>query len=577
MKSISPLPDSSPRAWLKERIAAVRFRIALTIAIGVLNGGLIIAQAFIVAAVVHGAFMQGRPLEEMMPLFVLFSAVIVGRAAAAWGRERAAFAAGERVRGRVRREILDHIAALGPVGESHRSTGSLASTAIEQVEALQNYFAQYLPQLFLAGLVPAMIAAAVLPVSWAAGVILLVTAPLIPLFMVLVGMGAESISQRHFEALARMSGHFLDILQGLATLKIFDRSRDEADNVAQVSAEFRRKTMAVLRVAFLSSAVLEFFSAIAIAIVAVYLGLGYLGYHHFGSYGTPLIFQQGFFILLLAPEFYAPFKELGTYYHARAGALGAAEEILKFLSLDDGHPPTGVVRFDEIDTRQLDIEFENVGVDFKRGGKALDGISFRIRPGRKVAVVGPSGSGKSTLIHLLLGFLRPTSGEIRINGRRLSEFELEHWRRQLAWMGQNPILFPGSIAENIELAQPGAGPAAVRRAASAAGVMRFCSQLPHGIDTVLGEQGVGLSKGQIQRVALARAYLKESPLLLLDEPTAGLDEETEKLLIARMASLFKGRTLLMVTHSQRVLAGMDQVLCLDQGRISGKRSYGEDA
>ena len=559
--------DPSARKWLKNKIRSVRPWAMGAVLLGSLDGLLLVAQAYFIAAVIHGAVMDGRSLAEMGLLLVGFAGVICVRAVVVWGRERVGFATGAVIRRRVRREILEHLARLGPVNTAALSTGSMVSAAIEQVEALQDFFARYVPQLFLVVIIPMTVVIFVFPISWAAGAIFMITAPLIPLFMVLVGMGAESISQRHFQALARMSAHFLDTLQGLTTLKIFNRSKKEVDHVARVSTEYRRKTMAVLRIAFLSSAVLEFFSAIAIAIVAVYLGLSFLGYLDFGSYGRSLTFFQGIFILLLAPEFYLPFKELGGHYHARASAVGASKEILKILQLNSKNlkDSAGMVAVDL--KKGVRIEFENVSVDFGRGIKALSKVNLSIEPGQHVAVIGASGAGKSTLIHLLLGFTQPTCGRIKINNIPFSKISLERWRQQLAWIGQNPILFPGSIAENIRMARPDAGDEAVYQAASVAGVSEFCAHLPCGIHTVVKEQGVGLSMGQAQRVALARAYLKQAPVMLLDEPTARLDEETEAQLLQKAMTIFKNRTVLMVTHSHRVLNGMDRVIRMEQGRL----------
>lgn len=582
MEPTDDLNNISARKWLKDKIRVVRWQIAASILLGSLGGLLLVVQAYCIASIIYGAYMNGRNSTQLASLFGGFAGVILARALIAWGRERAGFAAGAIVRRQVRRDILEHLALMGPVTTAKLSTGSMVSAAMEQVEALQDFFSHYLPQLFLVILIPVTIVAFVFPISWAAGGILLTTAPLIPLFMILVGMGAENISQRHFQALARMSAHFLDTLQGLTTLKIFDCSKKEAENVARVSTEYRRKTMAVLRIAFLSSAVLEFFSSIAIAIVAVYLGLSFLGYIDFGSFGIPLTFKQGFFILLLAPEFYLPFKELGGHYHARASAIGATEEILKILNHDVMQSDAERHGAKQVDIKGntsafnrilpvsrvgVMIEFENVSVDFGRGHSVLEKINFRIAPGQRVAVIGPSGAGKSTLIHLLLRFIDPNFGQIKINHTRLTELSLESWRRQLAWMGQQPILFPGSVAENIRLARPNADDKAVCRAASVAGVLEFCAQLPCGINTVVKEKGLGLSQGQAQRVALARAYLKQAPLLLLDEPTAGLDEATEKQLINQAMTIFKDKTVLMVTHSKVALRGMDRIIRMEQGQI----------
>ena len=311
--------------WLYERSRSARGAICRTVLLGWAGGCAFIAQAFLLSWIIHGVVIEARPREALTGWFVGLAAAILLRAVAGWLRETSGFAAGARVRAGVRMELLGRVAARGPAFTRQERTGALASVLVEQVEGLQGFYALYLPQLALVILLPLTIAAAVFPVSWAAGLLLLATAPMIPLFTILVGMGAESVSQRHFQSLARMSAHFLDVLQGLATLKLFDRSREEADAIARVSADYRRRTMSVLYVAFLSSAVIEFFASLSIALVAVYLGMSYLGYLNFGLYGQPISLADGLFILLLAPEFYLPLRELGAHYHARARALAAAE------------------------------------------------------------------------------------------------------------------------------------------------------------------------------------------------------------------------------------------------------------
>jgi ATP-binding cassette subfamily C protein CydD len=450
----------------------------------------------------------------------------------------------------------------------------LASTLLEQVEALQDFFAFYLPQLALAVMIPVAILAFVLPLSWAAGLLLALSAPLIPLFMILVGMGAESISQRNFQALSRLSAHFLDILQGLATLKLFDRSRAERTRVARFSADYRRQTMRVLRVAFLSSAVLEFFSSMSIALVAVYLGMHYLGYLSFGDYGRPLTLAGGFFILLLAPDFYLPLRELGTHYHARAAAIGASAEILKVLSDTALRSSTGTVRLPP--TTAVGVSYQAVHFAYDAGRlPVLKGVDFEMAAGAHVALVGASGAGKTTLLNLLMGFVVPTAGSIRINGIVLNTLDPEHWRHHLAWIGQNPVLFHGTIRENILLGRPGAVAADLESAAHAARVLEFCRHLPAGLDTPVSEQGFGLSRGQAQRVALARAFLKDAPLLLLDEPTAGLDTVNEQLVLTALDDLYKGRTVLTITHRLENLRRADHIVILESGRIVEKGTYKE--
>ena len=450
----------------------------------------------------------------------------------------------------------------------------MASTALEHVEGLHDFYAFYLPQLALAVMIPAAIVAFVFPYSWAAGGLLLATAPLIPLFMILVGMGAESISQRHFQTLSRMSAYFLDVLQGIATLKLFYRSKGAEETIAGVSNNYRLRTMGVLRVAFLSSAVLEFFSSISIALVAVYLAMSYLGYFSFGLYGKSLNLAGGLFILLLAPDFYLPLRELGTHYHARAEAVGAAEEILKIVSVSRLETLNGAIEWTKKDL--LHVQLEDVHLAFDGGKRpALQGVSFELREGEQVALVGASGAGKTTTLNLLLGFLGPDSGQIKVNGMLLADMTPASWRRQIAWIGQHPVLFQGTIKENILLGRPEASAMQIEQAAGNARVLDFAMHLPEGLDTPVGEQGFGLSRGQAQRVALARTFLKDSPLLLLDEPTAGLDAENEALVINSLETLSRGRTVLMLTHRLTNIRQASRIMVLEEGRIVEQGTYNE--
>jgi ATP-binding cassette subfamily C protein CydD len=442
------------------------------------------------------------------------------------------------------------------------------------VEGLHDFYAFYLPQLALAVMIPAAILAFVFPYSWAVGILLLATAPLIPLFMILVGMGAESISQRHFQALARMSAYFLDVLQGITTLKLFHRSKGTEETIAEVSNNYRLRTMAVLRVAFLSSAVLEFFSSISIALVAVYLAMSYLGYFSFGLYGKPLNLSVGLFILLLAPDFYLPLRELGTHYHARAQAVGAAEEILKIASVPRLETLNGTIAWSKTDP--IHIQLQDVHLAFGDGRKpALRGINFELKAGEQVALVGASGAGKTTTLNLLLGFLLPDRGQILINGIALTDLTPDSWRQQIAWIGQHPVLFQGTIRENILLGRPEASAVQLEQAARNARVLDFSIQLPEGLETLVGEQGLGLSRGQAQRVALARAFLKGAPILLLDEPTAGLDAENEALVISALETLSRGRTVLILTHRLTNIKQASRIVVLENGRIAEQGTYTE--
>ena len=551
--------------WLYERSRPARGAIGRTVLLGWAGGCAFIVQAFLLSRIIHGVVIEARPREALTGWFAGLAAAILLRAIAGWLRETNGFAAGARVRAAVRMELLGRVFARGPAYTRQERTGALASVLVEQVEGLQGFYALFLPQLALVVLLPLTIAAAVFPVSWAAGLLLLTTAPMIPLFTILVGMGAESVSQRHFQSLARMSAHFLDVLQGLATLKLFDRSREEADAIARVSADYRRRTMSVLYVAFLSSAVIEFFASLSIALVAVYLGMSYLGYFNFGLYGQPITLADGLFILLLAPEFYLPLRELGAHYHARARALAAAAEIRGVLQ--GPLPPTGG-RGRLTSPEGIRLECRDLHFAYDAGRRpALKGVSLELVPDRCIALVGGSGAGKSTWVSLLLGFITPDQGEILVNGAPLNDIDPGSWRRQVGWVGQNPVLFHGSLRENLLLGQPDAGEDSVTEAARAAGVLDFARRLPQGLDTPVGEQGVGLSRGEAQRVALARVFLKGAPVLLLDEPTAGLDADTERRVLDAIESFRVGRTVLTVTHRLADIRRADRILVMEEGRI----------
>ena len=427
---------------------------------------------------------------------------------------------------------------------------------------MQEFFSRYLPQMAIAVFIPLVILVAVFPVNWAAGIILLGTAPLIPLFMILVGVGAADANRRNFQSLARLSGHFLDRLKGLRTLQLFMRTQAEGEAIRDASEDFRERTMEVLRLAFLSTAVLEFFAAIAVALVAVYFGFSYIDHLNFGNYGVKVTLFTGLFVLFLAPEFYAPLRELGAHYHAKAQAIGAAEQLLEFLEAEVSEPASGSAPFQadgpiRVEARALEV--------LSAEGKVLVGpIDFTLEAGTRTALVGISGAGKSSLVNALLGFA-PYRGSLCVNGQELAELDMSQWRLQLGWLSQNPQLFHASLRDNLLLARPTASDAELEAALVRAQAWEFAKE--KGFDYPVGDQAGGLSVGQAQRLALARTLLKSTQLMVLDEPTASLDRHSERAIMSTLEQAAVGQTLLMITHRLDQLSQMDNILVLERGQL----------
>ncbi|WP_033224780.1 MULTISPECIES: thiol reductant ABC exporter subunit CydD [unclassified Streptomyces] len=519
------------------------------VALGVVGAALVIAQAMLIAEVVVGAFQHGDSLAALRTPLLLLAAVAVGRALVAWLTELAAHRASAAVKSELRGRLLERAAALGPGWLGGQRTGSLVALATRGVDALDDYFSRYLPQLGLAVVVPAAVLLRVVTEDWVSAAIIVGTLPLIPLFMILIGWVTRSQTDRQWRLLSRLSGHFLDVVAGLPTLKVFGRAKAQAESIRRITGEYRQATMRTLRVAFLSSFVLELLATLSVALVAVTIGMRLV-------HGDMDLYI-GLVILVLAPEAYLPLRQVGAQYHAAAEGLAAAEEI--FDVLETPVPDTGTRRLPE-----GAIAFEEVTVRYPgRASDAVTGASFRIAPGETVALVGPSGAGKSTLLGVLLGFVRPDAGRVRIGGADLASADLEEWRSRLAWVPQHPHLYAGTIGENVRLARPDADETAVRRALADAGALEFVDALPDGTDTVLGEEGAGLSAGQRQRLALARAFLADRPVLLLDEPTAALDGTTEAEVVEAVRRLAVGRTVLLVVHRPALLAVADRVVRLE--------------
>jgi len=543
---------------LFRQVKYARIMLTLTVVSGVLGTGAIIAQMTFLSKVVNRVFLFHAHLVQVEPLLLLLLGTILIRAGLVWMREVTAQEVAIRIKSTLRKRLFAHLLRLGPAYCKGESTGELVTTASEGIERLDAYMSRYLPQVALCVLVPLLIAVYVLLLDWTSAVLLLVTGPVIPLLMILVGSYAEKRVQSQWLALSRMGAYFLDAVQGLPTLKLFGRSGAAQTKIARLSDGFRERTLKVLRVAFLSGMVLEFMSAVAIALIAVTLGVRLLN--------GGISFESAFLVLLLAPEFYRPLRELGVHRHAGMEGKAAAKRIIGILEAP-APVHTGTASCERpID--HLTITFTGVTYTYPGSERsALKNINLTLPAGTCTALVGRSGAGKSTLVNLLLRFMDIQSGRITVNDIPLAELPVEAWREYVALVSQRPYLFYGSVLANIRLARPTASNDEVLRAAELAGATEFIDRLPQGLATEIGEQGVRLSAGQAQRIAIARALLKDAPLLILDEPTSNLDSKSEMLIRHALKYLVRNRTVLVIAHRYNTIANADQIAVLEDGEL----------
>jgi ATP-binding cassette subfamily C protein CydD len=544
---------------LVREVRSARVSLGLTVALGLLAAAATIVQLVALSSVVDGLFLRNAGIVKVHGLLLLLLGASLLRSGLVWGREVAAQRGTVRVKSELRDRLFAHVLRLGPSYTVGERTGELSTTMTEGIEKLDAYVGRYLPQVFLSVLVPLMIAGYVLPLDLSSAVLLLVTAPVIPVLMILVGSYAEEHTRRQWRALARMGASFLDAMQGLTTLKVFGRSAEEGERVAAASEEFRKRTMKVLRYAFLSGFVLEFMTAAAIGLIAVTLGVRVI------SGNMP--FEVAFLVLLLTPEFYKPLRELGAHRHAGMEGSAAADRIFEILSTPARvRQGSGTLN---LTSDRISIELSGVGYTYPGSEEAaLRDISLVLPAGTRTALVGRSGSGKSTLVNLLMRFVDPETGTTRANGVEVTDLPARVWRENLALVPQRPHLFHGSVYDNIRLARPGASQEEIERAAELAGAAGFIRQLPDGYATAIGERGARLSGGEAQRIAIARAFLKDAPVLLMDEPTSGLDPESERLIRAALERLAAGRTVLVVAHRLNTVYGADRIAVLDRGRLA---------
>lgn len=523
-----------------------------SITLGLVSAWVIIGQSILLAKLITSVSFHNASLSTLKPWLAGLVSLFLLRACLIYSSEILASRACLAIKTGLRATLLARLFARGPAGEA--ASAEAATTMLDGVETLEPYFSRYLPQMFLCVAVPLAILALVFPLDWISGLVLLIAGPLIPLFMVFVGYRAEAINQRQWEKLLALGTHFLDVLQGLTTLKLFARARDEISIISRISDDYRRTTMDGLRIAFLTSAVLEFFASLAIALVAVLFGARLI-HGHFNFY-------PAFLVLLLAPEYFVPLRGLAVHYHARMSAIAAAKQI--FALLDAPIPARGSKTMAPCET--ISIACENLGFAYA-GRNVLENFTAQFPAGKLTVIVGASGAGKTTLSRLLLGFIPPSAGRILVNGQDLAEYSPESWWENLAWVPQNPKLFHGSIADNLSLGNPDADYATLRGAAARAHAYNFIQAMPGKFGADTGEGGAKLSGGEIQRIALARAYAREAKLLILDEATANLDEATASGILDAIFSLRDGSTAIVIAHRLAVAQRADQLLVLEDGKL----------
>lgn len=550
--------------WLKSQSVHGHRWLRLSSLLGTLSALLILAQAWFLASLLQALIIDNLPRETLRLDFVLLLSCFVARAALAWLREKVGFKAGQAIRLALRQRVLDRLTELGPAWVQGKPAGSWATLLLEQIEEMQDYYARYLPQMTLAGVIPFLILLLLFPVNWASSLILLATAPLIPLFMAMVGMGAADANRRNFLALGRLSGQFLDRLRGLDTLRLFHRAEAETGTIRDASEQFRLRTMEVLRMAFLSSAVLEFFASISIALIAVYFGFSYLGVFDFGHYSGAVTLFAGFLVLILAPEFYQPLRDLGTFYHAKAQAIGGADALQTFLEeSEDAAIRRGEQKPDL--SAGFHLQARDLSITTADGSVLAGPLDFELRPGQRVALVGQSGAGKTSLMNVLLGYL-PYQGSLLVNGIELRDIDPDHWLQQLAWVGQNPHLPADTLRQNI-LLSGNTDPERLQQALDLSGVSEFLPRLAAGLDTETGDRAARLSVGQAQRVAVARALMKPCQLLLLDEPDASLDAQSERHVNHALLQASHAQSTLLITHQLHNLAQWDEIWLMRNGTL----------
>ena len=530
---------------------------------------LLVAQSWSLSSLLEQLFRNRAAWSAIVPSVSLFALFSLLRLIANQAGHQAAKRGTLGIRNRLSGNLSRTVASLGPSFTQTEQSGRLVTTMLKGVESVDPYFSQYVPQLLMSLVTPMVLLAAIFPSDWIAGTILLLSAPLIPAFMIVIGKRASAATQKQWSTMSRMSGNFLDMLQGLTTLKLFAQEKARRDGIAEASENFRRSTMKVLKIAFLSSLALELVGTAGTALAAVSIGLRLAS--------GAMAFRPALFILLLIPDFYLTLRQLGTRFHAGMEGVTASKEMHAiFDRAGKAAPDIESLELGAGEASSRPIVIDNLRYTFPGGTKpALDGITCTLRPGTVTALTGPSGAGKSTLLNLMLRFIEPQEGSVSIGVTSIGRIRSEAWYRQIAWVPQHPFLFNATIRENLLMARPDATKAQIDEALRRAGLLDLIRSIPEGLETTIGEQGSRLSGGEAQRLSLARAFLKDAPILLLDEPTSNTDPILEAQLRAAMDELMKGRTVVMIAHRLESIRSADTIVVLEQGRITQSGTHTE--
>ncbi len=556
--------------WLKYQKKYAHGKLSRAIALGSLNGLLMIIQTAMLAYLIdlvifpsedlsltnnlsNGAITEGTLFSETTLISMALVGIIFCRAALGYFSECYSRRGAMNIKGNIRSRLLNRLFQFGPAYTQTKGSAKLSHLLHQGIDSLEDYFAGYLPVIAYCAVIPLAILIAVFPVDWQSGLILLITAPMVPFFMILIGHKAQRLNQEHWAKLQRMSSHFLDIIQGLTQLKIFNASRREIAAVKKISDDYGDETMGILKIAFLSSFVLEFLASISIALVAVILGFRL----YYGDVG----YVFALWVLLLAPEFYLPFRQLGTQYHAKMAGVTAAEDLVEILSQPQVH-----YSLEEKFTAPFEISLVQAEYAYPERSNALTQVNIEFSSQGLYAVIGESGSGKSTLIDMVLGFVEPDFGQVAVNGQPLTAANRDHWLKHCGWISQQAQVFYGSLAFNIALSDNYQDDLVIE-ALEKAGLASFVQTLEQGIESGIGEDGAGLSGGQAQRLALARVFYHQPDVLILDEPTSHLDQQTEQIITASINAYAENHIVIVIAHRLHTVIDAKKIIVLEQGKV----------